>query len=51
MTFTRSLLLLVIAVVCFAFALIVALGAHIAGSTYAEWIAGGLLAWSAAGLP
>ena len=51
MVITRSFLLIVAAVACFVIALIIALGASLGGSTYSEWVAGGLIAFAASFLP
>lgn len=48
---TRSLLLTVAALACFVVALVLALGASLGGSTWAQWVAGGLVAYVARELP
>ncbi len=50
MTVNRSLALLVIAIVCFAVLLILALG-WVTGGNQEAWLAGGLLAAAASRLP
>lgn len=50
MTVSRSLILLVVAIVCFAVGLILAVG-WIHGGNQDAWLFGGLLAFAAAHLP
>ena len=49
MVVSRSLLFILLAVICFAVALLVSLGA--VGSNFDAWIAGGLLSFALAHLP
>jgi hypothetical protein len=51
MVINRTFILILAACVCFAIALLIALGVSLGGSTFSDWLAGGLLSFALAHLP